>query len=95
MDWAILSRKCASIFAQNAPNMSIYSNIRRECSRTDLRGSAVGDRTREIPIAEWERIYRKEPRARRLLHQARVLSWEKRKGIATLASYHEVICRLS
>lgn len=38
-----------------------------------------GDRTKEIPIAEWERVYRKEAQARRILHQARVLGWGKEK----------------
>ncbi len=38
-----------------------------------------GDRTKEIPIAEWERVYRKEAQERRLLHQARVLGWGKEK----------------
>jgi hypothetical protein len=38
-----------------------------------------GDRTKEIPIAEWERLYQKEAQARRLLHQARVLSRGKEK----------------
>jgi hypothetical protein len=38
-----------------------------------------GDRTEEIPVAEWERLYRKQAQARRLLHQARVLAWGKEK----------------
>ena len=38
-----------------------------------------GDRTKEIPIAEWERVYRKEVQARRLVHQARVLAWGNEK----------------
>jgi hypothetical protein len=38
-----------------------------------------GDRTKEIPVAEWERLYQKEAYARRLLHQARVLGWGKEK----------------
>lgn len=38
-----------------------------------------GDRTKEIPTAEWERLYRKEAEARRLLYQARVLSWGREK----------------
>jgi hypothetical protein len=38
-----------------------------------------GDRTKGIPIAEWERVYRKEAQERRLLHQARVLGWGKEK----------------
>ena len=38
-----------------------------------------GDRTNKIPIAEWKRVYQQEARARRLLHQARVLGWGKEK----------------
>ena len=38
-----------------------------------------GDRTKEIPIAEWERTYRKDAQASRLLFQARVLGWGKEK----------------
>jgi hypothetical protein len=38
-----------------------------------------GDRTKEVPVAEWGRVHRKEAQARRLLHQARVLSWGKEK----------------
>ena len=38
-----------------------------------------GDRTKEIPRAEWERVYQKEAQARSLLHQARVLGWGKEK----------------
>jgi len=38
-----------------------------------------GDRTKEIPVAEWERVYRKEAQDRKRLHQARVLSWGKEK----------------
>ena len=38
-----------------------------------------GDRTKEIPIAEWEKVLQKEAEARRLLYQARVLGWGKEK----------------
>jgi len=38
-----------------------------------------GDRTKEIPIAEWERVFQKEAQARRLLYQSRVLGWGKEK----------------
>src|ERR1700731_1966067 len=38
-----------------------------------------GDRTKEIPIGEWERVFQKETQARRLLYQARVLGWGKEK----------------
>lgn len=38
-----------------------------------------GDRSKEIPVTEWEREYRKDTQARKLLHQARVLAWGKEK----------------
>jgi hypothetical protein len=38
-----------------------------------------GDRTKEIPVAEWERVFRKEAQERRLSHQARAIGWGKEK----------------
>jgi len=43
-----ISSKCASIFGQNAPNMSIYSVIRRECFKADLRGAGVATEQRKF-----------------------------------------------
>jgi hypothetical protein len=37
------------------------------------------DRTRKHALPEWERVYQREAEARRLLHQARVLSWGTEK----------------
>ncbi len=37
------------------------------------------DRTRQHAIPEWEKMYQTEAQERRLLHQARVLSWGKEK----------------
>jgi hypothetical protein len=37
------------------------------------------DRTRQHAIPEWEKIYQTQAQERRLLHQARVLSWGKEK----------------
>ncbi|HZR65338.1 MAG TPA: hypothetical protein VFA85_09335 [Terriglobales bacterium] len=37
------------------------------------------DRTKEIPTAEWQKLYQKEAQERRLLYQARVLGWGKQK----------------
>ena len=37
------------------------------------------DRTRQPAMPEWERAYQELARERRLLHQARVLSWGKEK----------------
>jgi len=41
------------------------------CGRTD--------RTRQHAIPEWEKVYQTEAQERRLLHQARVLSWGTEK----------------
>jgi hypothetical protein len=38
-----------------------------------------GDRTKAIPVPEWERVYRREAQKRILLYQARVLGWGKEK----------------
>jgi hypothetical protein len=38
-----------------------------------------GDRTRRIDTPEWKKVYLKEAEQRRLLHQARILSWGKEK----------------
>jgi hypothetical protein len=38
-----------------------------------------GDRTKEIPITEWEKEFRREADERKLFHQARVLAWGKEK----------------
>ena len=37
------------------------------------------DRTRQHAMPEWEKIYQTEAQERRLLHQARVLSWGREK----------------
>ena len=37
------------------------------------------DRTRKPAIPEWKKIYQTASQQRRLLHQARVLSWGKEK----------------
>jgi hypothetical protein len=37
------------------------------------------DRTKQIPVAEWEKVFQAQARERRLLYQARVLGWGKEK----------------
>jgi hypothetical protein len=37
------------------------------------------DRTRKVATVEWEKVYQAEAQERRLLYQARVLSWGKEK----------------
>ena len=38
-----------------------------------------GDRTKAVPVPEWEKVYQREEQERRLLYQARVLGWGKEK----------------
>jgi hypothetical protein len=38
------------------------------------------DRTKRHAIPEWEKVYQNEVHERRLLHQARVLGWDKQKA---------------
>ena len=59
-----------------------YERLFQHPSKSPARSACAvrgGDRTKEIPVAEWERVYRKEAQERRLFHQARVLSWGKEK----------------
>lgn len=37
------------------------------------------DRTKQMPLIEWEKLYQAQARERRLLYQARVLGWGKEK----------------
>jgi len=48
-----------------------------------------GDRTKHPAIPEWKKVYLKEAEQRRLIHQARVLSWgnEKRYYFLYTKSY--------
>jgi hypothetical protein len=39
-----------------------------------------GDRTKEIPMTDWEREHQRDIQARKLLSQARVLGWGREKS---------------
>ena len=82
------------MFAQNAPNMSIYSGIRRECFRTDLRAAGVGTGQRKFLSPSGRESTEKKHRRGYCCIRQEFLAGEKRKGVTTLTSYHEVICRL-
>lgn len=87
-----ISSKCASIFAQNAPNMSIYLSIRREYFRTALRGSGVATGQRKfLSPSGKESIEKKHRRGDCCIRQG-FLAGEQRKAITTLTSYPEVLC---
>ena len=79
MDWAFHQPEMRfDIRAQRAEYEYLVNHAARVL-QDRLARLGGGDRTREIPIAEWERVYRKEAQARRVLHQAGVLGWGKEK----------------
>ena len=80
MDWALHQPEIRfDIRAERAEYERLFSHSTRVLQdRLARRGG--GDRTREIPVAEWEKVYRKEAQERGLLHQARVLGWGKEKS---------------
>ncbi len=79
MDWA---------FHESQTRFDIRAE-REECERLFQHPARIlqdrlarlggGDRTRPHDFPEWKRVYVKEAEQRRLLHQARVLSWGKEK----------------
>ena len=79
MDWALHQPEVRfDVRAERAE----YERLFRHSARVlqdRLARLGGGDRTKEIPVAEWERLYQKEAYARRLLYQARVLAWGKEK----------------
>ena len=80
MDWAIHQPEARfDIRAERAEYEYLFKHPARVLQDRLVRLGG-GDRTEEIPIAEWERIYRKDAQASRLLFQARVLSWGKEKS---------------
>jgi hypothetical protein len=62
---------------------------REECERLSLHQASVlqnrmvrrtrTDRTKHPAMPDWEKVYQTEAHERRLLHQARVLSWGRQK----------------
>ena len=84
MDWALHQQQVRfDIRAERAEYEYLFKHSARVL-QDRLARLGGGDRTKEIPVAEWERVYRKEAQERRPLHQARVLGGEERKGITTL-----------
>ena len=79
MDWALHQQQVRfDIRAERAENEYLFQHPARVL-QDRLARLGGGDRTKEIPVAEWERVYREEAQARRRLHQARVLGWGKAK----------------
>jgi len=79
MDWALHRPEVRfDIRAERAEYERLFRHPARVL-QDRLARLGGGDRTKEIPVAEWERLYQNEAQARRLLHQARVLGWGREK----------------
>jgi hypothetical protein len=79
MDWALHQQQVRfDARAERAEYEHLFNHPARVL-HDRLARLGGGDRTKEIPIAEWERVHRKEEQARILLHRARVLGWGKEK----------------
>jgi hypothetical protein len=80
MDWAIHQPEVRfDIRAERAECEYLFTHRARVLQDRLVRCGG-GDRTKEIPVPEWEQVLRQEAQARRLLHQARVLGWGKEKN---------------
>lgn len=78
MDWAICQPAIRFVRAECAEYERLFNHQARVLQdRLDRRGRT--DRTKRIPVAEWEKVYQADARERELLYQARVLGWEKEK----------------
>jgi len=79
MDWATYEpQKRFDIRAEREACEQLFRHQARAVQDRIVRRGRT-DRTRQHAIPEWEKIYQTEAQERRLLHQARVLSWGKEK----------------
>jgi hypothetical protein len=79
MDWALHQPEVRfDIRAERAEYERLFQHAARVL-QDRLARLGGGDRTKEIPVTEWEKVYQKEAQERRLLYQARVLGWGKEK----------------
>ena len=79
MDWAFHESQIRfDVRAERAEYERLFKHPARVL-QDRLARCGGGDRTKEIPVPEWKRLYLKEVEQQRLLHQARVLGWGKEK----------------
>jgi hypothetical protein len=76
MDWAIYQPRTR--FDIRAEYEWLFKHPARALQDRLVRRSRT-DRTRKHAVPEWKKIHQTEAQPRRLLHQARVLSWGKEK----------------
>jgi len=79
MDWGIhQSQVRFDIRAERAEYERLFRHQARVLQDRMVRRGRT-DRTRKHAIPEWEKVHQAQAQERRLLHQARVLSWGKEK----------------
>jgi hypothetical protein len=79
MDWAHYETRIRfDIRAEREECERLFNHQARVLQDRLVRRSRT-DRTRQHAIPEWEKVHQTEAQERRLLHQARVLSWGKEK----------------
>jgi hypothetical protein len=79
MDWAILQPRIRfDIRAEREECERLFKHQARALQDRLVRRGRT-DRTRQHAIPGWEKVYQTEAQDRRLLYQARVLSWGKEK----------------
>jgi len=79
MDWGIhQSQVRFDIRAERAEYERLFQHQARVLQDRMVRRGRT-DRTRKHAIPEWEKVHQAQAQERRLLHQAKVLSWGKEK----------------
>lgn len=79
MDWAHHENRIRfDIRAERGEYERLFRHEARVLQDRLVRRSRT-DRTRQPAMSEWEKLYQAEAQERRLLHQARVLSWGREK----------------
>jgi hypothetical protein len=79
MDWAFHESQVRfDVRAERAEYERLFLHPARALQdRLARRGG--GDRTTQVPVPEWKKVYLKEMEQRKLLYHARVLGWGKEK----------------
>lgn len=80
MDWALHQHRIRfDIRAEREEYERLFNHQARVLQdRMARRGGT--DRTKKHSMPEWEKVYQIQTQERRVLHQARVLSWGKEKA---------------
>jgi hypothetical protein len=79
MDWAIYQPRIRfDARAEREECERLFKHPARALQDRLVRRSRT-DRTRQYAIPEWEKVHQTEAQERRLLYQARVLSWGQEK----------------